>query len=376
MGLYAGEMDEPNQADAPAPALAPIESAAPPPSAAPARSRRGLIIWLVGLLLLGVGGLILELRDLPAMIAFAGLFIVAQAADEDPRWFGPYFVLSAVVPVGGGVMFAYLAGGIIRGDAPLTMRIAAGAFSIAAAIFSIATLLPAVSMPLAARLFGAGSDSHVARLTARVVALTLLLSLPGSLVFPRILEPLLERPGGLIETRGLGGELIGYIVLALAAVGFLIRRDARGTLERLGLRRPTLRDLALIAFGTLALFVLNGGAEWLQHRFFLASWAHDQHTNQELVRGLTLRQTLLLGASAGIGEEITMRGALQPRLGLLLTSLFFAALHVQYSWFGMATILLIGLVLGYLRQRAGTTVSIGVHALYDIAAVAATWAIR
>jgi len=43
---------------------------------------------------------------------------------------------------------------------------------------------------------------------------------------------------------------------------------------------------------------------------------------------------LLLGLSAGIGEEITLRGALQPKLGLALTSLLFAALHVQYSWYG------------------------------------------
>jgi len=64
-----------------------------------------------------------------------------------------------------------------------------------------------------------------------------------------------------------------------------------------------------------------------------------------------------------------MRGALQPRLGLLLTSLVFAGLHVHYSWFGMATILLLGVLLGLIRNRTSTTVAILVHALYDIAAV-------
>ena len=80
-------------------------------------------------------------------------------------------------------------------------------------------------------------------------------------------------------------------------------------------------------------------------------------------------QTLLLGLSAGIGEEITLRGALQPKLGIALTSLLFASLHVQYSWFGMLALLFFGLLLGVIRRRTSTTVAIAVHALYDVLAV-------
>jgi membrane protease YdiL (CAAX protease family) len=63
-----------------------------------------------------------------------------------------------------------------------------------------------------------------------------------------------------------------------------------------------------------------------------------------------------------------VRGALQPRLGLLLSSLLFAALHVQYTWFGMGTVALLGMLLGYLRQRTNTTTAIAVHAAYDVIA--------
>jgi hypothetical protein len=59
---------------------------------------------------------------------------------------------------------------------------------------------------------------------------------------------------------------------------------------------------------------------------------------------------------------------LQPRLGLALTALLFAALHVQYSWTGMATIVVFGLALGFVRMRSNTTTAIAIHALYDIIA--------
>jgi membrane protease YdiL (CAAX protease family) len=52
----------------------------------------------------------------------------------------------------------------------------------------------------------------------------------------------------------------------------------------------------------------------------------------------------------------------------------FALLHVQYSWFGMALIAILGLLLGTIRQRTSTSVAIAVHALYDVAAVVAVTA--
>ena len=78
---------------------------------------------------------------------------------------------------------------------------------------------------------------------------------------------------------------------------------------------------------------------------------------------------MLIGVTAGIGEEITLRGGLQPRLGIALTSLLFAALHVQYSWFGMLLVFTLGVTLGIIRSRANTTAAIVVHGLYDMLAL-------
>ncbi|HTM57918.1 MAG TPA: CPBP family intramembrane glutamic endopeptidase [Candidatus Udaeobacter sp.] len=347
----------------------------PPEGVAPTRAaevRRGLMVWLAVLAALGIGGLLSGVQELSAMIAFAGVFVAAQAADVDPRWFAPYAVLGAVVPLGGAAVFGFLANGILHGDAPPALRIAGVVFSIASGAFSLFTLNPAVIRRLTRLLFRSADDSHALHLAARVVSLTFLQTFPTMLVVGDLLQSASERPGGFFQSSSLGAELIGYIAIALAGVGFLIRRPLAGTLERLGLRRPRWSDLGRIAAGTGGLFALNFALEWMQHQIFPGTWRHDHAINEQLAHGITAPVGMLLGATAGIGEEITLRGALQPRLGLFLTSAMFAALHVQYSWFGMLAILLIGMVLGLLRARAGTTVAMAVHALYDVLAVFTT----
>lgn len=334
--------------------------------------RLALAVWLLLLLLPGIAGLVLHLEELAMLVALAGMFIAAQAADVDPQWFPLHSVLSLVVPVGGCVSFAMLAVFVFQGDAPLALRVAAATFCGAASAFALLTWAPPVARWLVERLFRGAGDSQTLRLAARLVALCLLVSLPGALAFQRLMAPLLETPEALTGSRVLGGELLGYLVLALASVGFLVRRDARETFARLGLKAIGVREIGLVLLGAAALFALNGATEWIQHAAFPALWAHDKHVNDALVAGLGARQAMLLGVTAGVGEELTMRGALQPRLGLVLTSALFASLHVQYSWFGMLVVMVIGLALGLLRQRTGTTVCIAVHALYDMAAIFST----
>ena len=125
----------------------------------------------------------------------------------------------------------------------------------------------------------------------------------------------------------------------------------------------------MIVLGIAALHGLNFAADWIQQRWFHGLWLEDQRMNSSIGAHLDLVGTLVLGLSAGIGEEITMRGALQPKLGILLTSMLFASLHVQYSWFGMLVILLLGMLLGGIRSRTNTTVVMIVHTIYDIMAV-------
>jgi len=164
-------------------------------------------------------------------------------------------------------------------------------------------------------------------------------------------------------------SLVGLTLLALGGVGFLVRRDLRATIDRLGLRVPTPAHLVVMVVGVVALYLLNVGVETMQRAWFPGPWEHDQRINQLMAGGLGLGGGLLLGVSAGVGEELALRGALQPRLGLVFTAVVFAALHVHYSWMGMATILLLGVLLGVIRERTSTTIAILVHTIYDILAV-------
>jgi CAAX protease family protein len=84
--------------------------------------------------------------------------------------------------------------------------------------------------------------------------------------------------------------------------------------------------------------------------------------------------------AAPVAEEILFRGfiyrgLLHTRLrsfgAVLLTAAAFAAIHQQYDAVGVAAIFVLGLVLGWLRQRTGSTiVPMFVHAIQNLGATA------
>ena len=83
--------------------------------------------------------------------------------------------------------------------------------------------------------------------------------------------------------------------------------------------------------------------------------------------------TITIGAP--LSEEILFRGFLQSALAktgigfigaTLLTAVGWTALHVQYSWFGLAQVFVIGLYFSWLLWRSGTLwLPIIVHAVYN-----------
>lgn len=334
-----------------------------------ARTTRGLTIWFVLLATTGLLGVLFHFDELAALAAIAGLFAAAQAADLDQQWRMLYFMLSWVVPLAGVAGFISLAQ--MLGSAPLAApwgSLLVGT-CVGGAIASGLTLFRPFANALAEAMFRTNHPSHTLRLAARMVFLTLLFAIPGWFAIRTLFESLGAQIDSMIEGASLGTGLIGYVMLAFASVGFMLRRDARETFERLGIRRITASHGLAIVIGVLGLFGLNNGADWLQRTFFNTLWLEDQSVNAAIGSHLTLVGTIVLGLSAGIGEELTMRGALQPRLGLVATALLFASLHVQYSWFGITVIFLLGLVLGLLRKHTNTSVAMAVHALYDMAAV-------
>jgi hypothetical protein len=157
------------------------------------------------------------------------------------------------------------------------------------------------------------------------------------------------------------------LLFALLGIGLWVRRDGRGVLERLGLQRLTWRHLLLAAGAVVVLLAFDYAVTLFWQGVDPMGYDVLDRVTQNLFGGLiSVGGALVLGLSAGISEELLFRGAVQPRLGLVLTSVLFAVGHLQYS-LSLATleILIIGLVLGLIRNRTSTTVAILVHAGYN-----------
>ncbi len=163
--------------------------------------------------------------------------------------------------------------------------------------------------------------------------------------------------------------LVWTLPCAIFAVGYGIRRNGRDALTRLGLVRPTGRQvLAGLGLAVLAV-VASFGLDWaVSHLWGAAGWPQtDQEAfNKVLAFALSPVGAVILGVTAGLGEEVAVRGVLQPRLGILLSNVFFTSLHaLQYNWDALLSVFLLGLVLGLIRQRTNTTTSAIVHGTYD-----------
>lgn len=242
----------------------------------------------------------------------------------------------------------------------------------------------------AARFLPLDPDSFV-----HTIALVAVVTLTLQSFIPLIVlgePPLITLVSGIITGGGeldlgenaavLRGEIYGLIWLvpgAILAVGYGIRRDLREALRRLGLVRPTLGQVATgVGLGlalVLLVALLGLVIEWF---WGLMGWeitggsAFEEAFGTLLAPFLTPIGAVVLGLSAGLGEELAVRGVLQPRLGIILSNLLFTSLHAfQYNWDSLLVVFLLGAVLGLIRRRTNTTTSVIVHGVYDFVLVLA-----
>ena len=118
----------------------------------------------------------------------------------------------------------------------------------------------------------------------------------------------------------------------------------------------------LISAG-VALFIIT-------RKFFI----REKLYYRSLISKLNLNNSKIIFISfcAGVGEEIFFRAALQPMLGIWLTSLIFVALHGylnplnwRISLYGIVMIFIIA-GFGYLFEVAGLITVMTAHAIFDI----------
>lgn len=158
------------------------------------------------------------------------------------------------------------------------------------------------------------------------------------------------------EPRLSRGQIIVafYVLLALLAFGIGWLRGAPNVMVYPGREAAWLWSLAAgVAAGLLVV-----AASRLSVRHFV--WARVLHHEfAGVIRGLSASEIWLLALSSSVAEELFFRGALQPWCGVILSSLFFAALHVRADrrflpWTAMS--LIVGLMFAAMFQWTGSLV--------------------
>jgi len=165
---------------------------------------------------------------------------------------------------------------------------------------------------------------------------------------------------------------IPFLVVALLGVGAGVRRNLRETLGRLGYGPISLKQLGIAVLFAGAALALSVAADALFAGVQPGLYREVGEISDNLFnpRGLgpvsAILFALLLGVGAGLGEETLFRGAVQPALGIVATSVLFTSMHVQYGpslLLGYVFLLSIGL--GFLRKYINTTASFVAHAVYN-----------
>ncbi len=245
-----------------------------------------------------------------------------------------------------------------------------------ALLISLLGFIPAVRRGLS-RVVPLDPDSFVHMIALVAVTALSLVSFVPLLVLG---EPALltgNALGALEEAVGEGTDalltqtytLVWIIPAAIVAVGYGLRRNLAATLSRLGLVRPTFAQIGVGIGTALVLVVLVNLAEpgmaWLWERM---GWPQtDGDAFGELMAfAFSPLGAVVIGVTAGLGEELGVRGILQPRLGIFLSNFFFTSLHaLQYNWDALLVVFVLGSVFGLLRKRTNTSTSAIAHGVYN-----------
>jgi membrane protease YdiL (CAAX protease family) len=161
-----------------------------------------------------------------------------------------------------------------------------------------------------------------------------------------------------------------FLILAVVGVGIFLRRDIADGARRLGLVLPTWWQVPL-ALGAAGVFFAFGQTMDTASQALTPQLAHRvQSVTQHLFGNLNNPVGIAaLAIVPAICEEILFRGALQPRLGLVVTAVLFTSIHTEYGLsLDALAVLIIALGLGLIRKYANTTSSALCHASYNLLA--------
>jgi CAAX protease family protein len=202
-----------------------------------------------------------------------------------------------------------------------------------------------------------------------LLALVAVILIVGVQLNYQVSHDALAAVGGFAQLQPIDvvAQEIPILLLALLGVGLFTRRSIPAVLERLGIVRPALWQV-FAALAVAGLFVaLAQGADYLQTRFDPALANRLHQATSHYYAGITgLFGIAAIALAPGLAEESFFRGALQPRLGVLVSALAFAAIHSQYALtIDILLVFTLGCALGLVRRQLNTTAAIVSHATYN-----------
>ena len=167
----------------------------------------------------------------------------------------------------------------------------------------------------------------------------------------------------------LRGLVIGELALGMVALVWALRSE---TSILYGVDAKTL----LVALGlTVVLAAVNFGLFFVGRRFEFTRHVYAFFDDEifPLLREATVIDIVVLAAVAGFSEELLFRGMLQPRMGIIASSLLFGLLHgPDYKLWPFAVwAAAVGAGLGLVyRETENMAVPMLAHAFYDGLALA------
>jgi CAAX protease family protein len=174
-----------------------------------------------------------------------------------------------------------------------------------------------------------------------------------------------------------------FIVLSLALqaivgvgliLGFIAARKNATVKDYLALHKISWKTTGLTLVITLVLLSVMSFTE----QFFNLSDETDFIMDAFLDSSFPILLVIAVVIMAPLFEELFFRGFLyagwsQSRLGvnatIVLTSVLWSVQHVQYSWYGILQIFVMGIVLGWLRKKTGSIYPpLLMHAVWNMVA--------
>ena len=175
------------------------------------------------------------------------------------------------------------------------------------------------------------------------------------------------------------GELAS-VPVQIAVLAFAARLRRWTPVDYLALNIPRRSEIVFAVLCTIALMIVFDALMFVSGRNLVPSFQIEAYQTAKDA-GLLLWMMLAFIVVAPVGEEVAFRGFLYrglmrpayERLAIVVISLAWALLHIQYDWLGMAQIFAAGLTLGWFRWASGsTTLTIMMHALINCEAMLET----